>query len=90
MISRIFRKYHRSLAVILMLPLLTTTVTGVGFSIARSLHQRELAEFLIQVHTLEIVGLEGIFPILNGVGLLGLLITGIYMTSLFRQRRHPV
>ena len=86
--NRLFHQYHRWLAIALFLPLLTTVVSGVGFTIARSLHQRALAEFLIHIHTLEIFGLGEIFPLLNGIGLLGLLVTGIYMTRLFRQRRY--
>jgi hypothetical protein len=62
-------------------------MTGMTFPIAKALHQRQLAGFLIHLHTLETFGLEGFFPIVNGLGLLGLLVTGIYMTNLFRQRR---
>ncbi|BBD62755.1 hypothetical protein NIES2109_56050 (plasmid) [Nostoc sp. HK-01] len=43
--------------------------------------------FLIHLHTLEIWELHGFFPVINGLGLLGLLVTGIYMSSLFRKRR---
>ncbi|BAY13862.1 peptidase [Calothrix sp. NIES-2098] len=86
---RLFRKYHRWLAIVCALPLLLTVMTGMTFTIAKALHQRQLAGFLIHLHTLEIFGLDGIFPIINGLGLLGLLITGIYMTSLFRERRFP-
>lgn len=87
--SRLFRKYHRWLAVICTLPILLTVITGMLFPIAKALHQRQLAGFLIHLHTLEILGLESFFPIINGIGLLGLLITGVYMTSLFRERRFP-
>ncbi|BAZ02196.1 hypothetical protein NIES37_62070 [Tolypothrix tenuis PCC 7101] len=87
--NRLFRKYHRWLAIICVLPLLLTTITGITFPIAKAMHQRELAGFLIHLHTLETFGLDGVFPIINGIGLLGLLITGIYMTSLFRERRVP-
>lgn len=85
--SRLFRKYHRQLALVCALPLLLTVITGMTFPIAKALHQRQLAGFLIHLHTLEIFGLDGFFPILNGFGLLGLLITGIYMTNLFRERK---
>ena len=85
--SRLFRKYHRSLAIICALPLLLTVITGSLFPIAKAFHQRELAGFLIHVHTLEIIGLGNFFPILNGLGLMGLLITGIYMTRRFRENR---
>jgi hypothetical protein len=86
---RLFRQYHRWLAIICALPLLLTVITGTTFPIAKAFHQRELAGFLIHLHTLETFELDAFFPIINGLGLLGLLITGIYMTSLFRDRRSP-
>lgn len=85
--NRIFRKYHRWLAIVFALPLLTTILSGVLFPVARSLHQRSLAGFLIHIHTMEILGLESVFPVVVGIGLMGLLVTGIYLTSLFRDRR---
>jgi Sec-independent protein secretion pathway component TatC len=85
--NRFFRKYHRQIAIVFSLPLLLTVVTGMGFTIAEEwLHQRQLARFLIKVHTLEIFNLGEIFPVLNGLGLIGLLVTGIYMSGMFRRR----
>jgi hypothetical protein len=84
--NRLFRKYHRWLAIALSVPLLTTVLSGIGFTIAKSFHQRALAEFLIHFHTMEIFGLEEVFPLLNGIGLFGLVITGIYMLNLSRRR----
>lgn len=85
--NRFFRKYHRWLAIVLALPLLTTILTGIAFPIAKLMHQRSLAGFLIHLHTFEIFGLEDVFPILVGIGSLGLLITGVYMIRLHRPRR---
>ncbi len=87
--NRLFRKYHRWLAIVCVFPLLLTVITGMLFPIAKAFHQRQLAGFLIHLHTLETFGLESFFPIINGIGLLGLLITGIYMTNLFQERRVP-
>ncbi|MBU7584748.1 MAG: peptidase [Nostoc sp. TH1S01] len=85
--NRMFRRYHRQLAIILCLPLFLTVLTGMGYTVAHEwLHQDELGEFLLGLHTLEIIHLEEIYPILNGLGLVGLLITGVTMTGLFRQR----
>jgi hypothetical protein len=85
-INRTFRKYHRSIAIILSLPLLITVLTGVGYTIVGDwLQQRDLAEWLLQVHTLEIFKLGKIFPVVNGIALIGLLVTGISMTGLFRK-----
>ncbi len=80
---RLFRRYHRWLAIVCTLPLLFTVITGISSSIAKSFHQRQLAGVLIHLHTLETFGLDALFPIINGLGLLGLLVTGVYMTSLF-------
>ncbi|MFH7028553.1 MAG: peptidase [Heteroscytonema crispum UTEX LB 1556] len=82
-----FRKYHRQIAIALCLPLFLTVLTGISFTIAHEwLHQDALGEIILQIHTLEILHLEKIYPLLNGLGLIGLLITGISMTGLFRQR----
>lgn len=87
--NRLFRKYHRWLAIAFSLPLLTTVLSGIFFTIAVELfHQRQFARFLLGVHTGKIIGLGEVFPIINGIGLIGLLVTGIYMTSLFRKRRY--
>lgn len=85
--NRLFRRYHRQIAIALCLPLFLTVLTGMGFTIAHEwLHQNEVGEFLLGLHTLEIVHLEKIYPILNGLGLVGLLITGLSLTGLFRTR----
>lgn len=56
-----------------------------GFTIAHEwLHQDQLGRFLLGLHTLEILHLEKIYPLLNGLGLVGLLITGVSMIGLFR------
>ena len=82
-----FRKYHRTLAIIATLPLILTVITGLGHTILHYwFDQEEAADFLIKFHTLEILHLEKIFPILNGIGLLGLLVTGITMTGVLRKR----
>lgn len=87
--NKAFRKYHRQIAIILCLPLFLTVLTGMCFTIVHEwFHQRELGEFLLHVHTLEIIHLEKIYPLLNGLGLIGLLITGLSMIGLFRKRPH--
>ncbi|MBN3938842.1 MAG: peptidase [Nostoc sp. NMS9] len=85
-----FRKYHRLIATLFCLPLLFTALTGISIAIAdRWLHQEELAGFLITVHTLQIFKLDAIVPVLNGLGLIGLVATGVSMTGLFAKRRQP-
>lgn len=85
--NRAFRKYHRQIAIVLCLPLLLTILTGMGYTIADEwLHQDGLGGFLLSIHTLKILHLESIYPVLNGLGLIGLLITGVSMTGLFSKR----
>ena len=83
---RVFRKYHRILAIILCLPLLLTVITGTAYTILVDWFQLEdTAELLLGLHTLEIVHLENFYPVLNGIGLIGLLVTGMTMTNLFKK-----
>jgi hypothetical protein len=85
---RIFRKYHRTLAVILFLPIALTLLTGLAVTLVAewSLNLGISRTLLLKIHTGEIFGLAAIYPILNGLGLLGLLITGLSMSSLFARR----
>jgi hypothetical protein len=87
-LKRAFRKYHRILASIIFLPLILTTITGMlttmtaewklNFGVSRS--------FLLSIHTGEIFHLEAIYPMLNGLGTIGLLVTGITMTGIFNRK----
>ncbi len=87
---RSFRRYHRQIAIALCLPLFLTVLTGMCFTIVHEwFHQNDLGELILKIHTLEIIHLEKIYPLLTGLGLVGLLITGVSMTGLFRQRRDP-
>jgi hypothetical protein len=88
-LRKVFRKYHRGLALIIFLPLVLTTLTGMAttviaewqwnIGISRSL--------LLSIHTGEIFHLQAVYPMLNGLGTLGLLITGITMTGIFNHRK---
>lgn len=85
--NRLFRKYHRTLAIILSLPILLTIITGVGYSIFDEwLGLGQIGHLMLEIHTMKILHLEKIYPLLNGLGLIGLLITGLSMTSLLGKR----
>lgn len=85
--QRAFRKYHRVIAISVCLPLLLTVISGIGYVIFDEwFGQEEIAGFLIKLHTLDFLGLEKIYPLLNGLGLVGLLVTGLSMTGLFKKR----
>ncbi len=90
-VTSVFRRYHRQVAVIMCLPLTLTVITGTAYPIFDewlSLHK--VAGFILKVHSGSILGLEAIYPVLNGLGLMGLLVTGLTMTSLFSKKRSPV
>jgi hypothetical protein len=89
--QRTFRKYHRFLAPIIMLPLALTVLTGMLVTMNQEwpLGTGIPSSLLLKIHTGEIFGLGGIYPMLNGLGMLGLAVTGITMTGLFRQKRKP-
>jgi hypothetical protein len=81
-----FRKYHRLIATLFCLPLFFTALTGISIAITDEwLHQEELVAFLINLHSFKIFGLAAILPILNGLGLTGLVATGLSMTRLFTK-----
>jgi hypothetical protein len=86
--KRSFRKYHRFLAPILCLPLALTALTGMLITITDEWHWPLgfPQGLLLHLHTGELFHLEKIYPILNGLGVIGLLITGMTMTSLFPRR----
>jgi hypothetical protein len=91
--KRSFRKYHRILGIILSVPLVLTVLTGILTTFVRewSIGIGVPASFLLSIHTGEIFHLQGIYPILNGLGFLGLLVTGLNMSGLFgkKTRQNP-
>jgi hypothetical protein len=86
--KRTFRKYHRFLAPIIALPLTLTVLTGMLATMAREwpIPIGVSSNLLLRIHTGEIFHLEGIYPVLNGLGLIGLLVTGLSMTNLFGKK----
>ncbi len=78
-----FRKLHRKVAPILFLPLLATTLTGVAYRLGRSWFgmPKNVAEFFLTIHQGEYLGqpLVPIYVLLVGLGLLGMVVTGVTM-----------
>jgi hypothetical protein len=87
-VQRTFRKYHRTLAIILSLPLTLTVLTGMAATIVREwpMNTGLSSSLLLKIHTGEIFHLQAIYPILNGLGLIGLLITGLNMSGIFGRK----
>ncbi|MEA5419467.1 PepSY domain-containing protein [Spirulina sp. CCNP1310] len=78
-----FRQLHRKIAPILFLPLLLTALTGVGYRLGRAWFNlpHEIGDVLLGVHQGSFVGkpLVPIYVLWMGLGLLGLVVTGIVM-----------
>lgn len=80
------RKYHRLIALIFGFPLFFAALTGTSIAIADQwLHQDAWVAFLISIHTFQIFKLEAILPVADGVGLIGLVATGLSMTKPMAQ-----
>ena len=78
-----FRKLHGTIAPIVLLPLFVTVLTGVTYRLGKSWFglSRDQVHFLMVIHEGEYLGhtLEPIYVLLNGLGLLWMLITGLTM-----------
>lgn len=77
------RKLHRKSAPILFLPLLLTALTGVAYRIGRTWFglSESVGDIFLEIHQGEFLGdaLVPIYVLLVGLGLLGMLVTGIVM-----------
>ncbi|MBE9123115.1 peptidase [Tychonema sp. LEGE 07199] len=87
--KKAFRKYHRILATIVFLPITLTVLTGMAATMGREwpISTGISSRLLLKIHTGEIFHLQAIYPILNGLGMLGLLVTGLSMSGLFGRRK---
>ena len=90
--KRAFRKYHRWIAPILSLPIFLTVITGMLATMIQEWHLKlgVTSRWLMKIHTGEFLHLESIYPILNGLGLLALLITGLSMVTVFNRKPRKV
>jgi uncharacterized iron-regulated membrane protein len=75
------RHLHRTLAPIMLLPLLLTTITGTVYQIVDLAGKEDGFKWLLHWHKGQFgaLNLEVIYPFLNAIGLFILLFTGIYM-----------
>lgn len=86
-----WRWWHRLLAPIAFLPLFVSAITGIGYRLGRTWFglSREQAAILLQIHQGSYLGttFKPFYVLLVGASLIILLITGIQMTGIFRQRQ---
>jgi hypothetical protein len=83
------RTIHRTIAPIMMLPLLLTAITGVIYQIFDLAGNDKPVKWLLDWHKGDfgILNLEVIYPFLNAIGLIILLFTGISMWVQMRSKR---
>lgn len=91
--QRHFRQLHQLIAPIVMLPLVVTIFTGVGYRLSKDWFgwTRDQAHWMMVVHEGEYLGeqLKSVYVLLNGLGLLWMLVTGgvLWFQSLRRSWR---
>lgn len=83
-----FRQIHRTLAPIMVAPILLTLITGTFYQLADLSGQDKAFDWLLQLHkgNFFIINLESIYVFLNALGLLFLAVTGITMWTQVRRR----
>lgn len=85
------RQLHRALVPFVVLPLLITLLTGTAFQFAVAADRAADFLWLLDLHRGKFgsINLEFIYPILNALGLLTLIITGLLMWMNTLGRRRP-
>ncbi|MEA5582032.1 PepSY-associated TM helix domain-containing protein [Nodularia harveyana UHCC-0300] len=88
---RQFRKLHRQVAPLLFIPLLLSALSGIGYRLGRSWFgmSKETANIFMAIHQGSYLGkpLVPIYVLLVGLGLVGLVITGLTMIRKSRKSR---
>ena len=89
--AALIRQLHRSLAPIMIVPVLLTLITGFVYQVVDLAGRGDDFDWLLDWHKghFGVLNLETIYPFLNAAGLLFLAITGILMwwRTKFRPRR---
>lgn len=87
LIQKRIRNLHKALAPIMVLPLILTAVTGSTFQMFEIVGQERSVRWLMALHKghFGILNLTKIYPFLNALGLLVLVVTGF---SMWWQKRH--
>jgi len=87
---RNLRKLHRKLAPIVFLPLMLTALTGVGYRIGKSWlgFGDSFGDAMMFIHQGTWLGpqLRPFYVLLNALGAIGMLVTGIIMSGIFFRR----
>jgi len=85
------RQLHRALVPVMVLPLLLTLTTGVLFQFAVASDRANDFIWLLDLHRGKFgqINLDFVYPFLNALGLLTLLITGVLMWLQTPNRKRP-
>lgn len=87
---RQIRKIHSKIAPIIFLPLFLTALTGVSYRLATSWLGADGGDlqFLLNIHQGQYLGeaLSPFYVMLNALGVIAMLFTGISMTGIFRKK----
>ena len=90
MIKSALRKFHKIAAPIVFLPLFVTVITGVGYRLGRAWFglTKDQIHFLMVIHEGGYLGenIKPFYVLLNGIGLLWMLITGLMMSGIFTRK----
>jgi hypothetical protein len=91
MLKQKLRKFHKIVAPIVFLPLFVTVITGVAYRLGRNWFglSRDQAHILMVIHEAEYLGedIKPFYVLLNGIGLMWMLITGIIMSGIFNRKK---
>ncbi len=90
---RFLRKVHQKIAPVIFLPLLVTVITGVIFDITETWFNpsESWKELILSIHKGAYLGekIGILYVILNGLGVVVMLVTGLSMLRSFNRRQHP-
>ena len=84
------RKFHKVLAPIVFLPLFVTVITGIAYRLGIAWFglTKEQVYILVKIHEGAVLGdfLRPFYVLLNGIGLLWMLITGLIISGIFERK----
>ena len=89
-VTALFRKYHRQLAILTLLPMILVTLTGILIPLSEELGMGNITQFIVKLHSGSFFGSDLVYSVLVGLGLLGLIVTGISMTGLVPSKKRPL
>ncbi len=73
--------WHRQLSIVTLLPITLIALTGTSIPIVEKLGFGDAANLMIKVHTGKTLGLDLFYSVATGLGLLSLIVTGVFLTG---------